>query len=216
MTATYIPLSGTAYGIALNDVVQQREMAVALQAPPYTTAPKAPVLYVKPRNCFSFGGAPVSVPGDVLELQIAATIGVVFARDLTGASPAAVRAAVGGACLALDVSEPNDGFYRPAIRQQCRDGFLPLGPLTALPQAFGDIVTTIDGEEVHRWSLDRLARGLEDSAAQISGFMTLQAGDLLLLGLAGDAPRARSGQYVSVQSHGLASLTTRLMPEVLA
>lgn len=206
-------LSGAAYGVALNDAAQLAAMSDAFGAAPYKAPPSAPVLYIKPRNCFGFGGAPVPLPADLDEVQVAASVGVLLARDLSQARPEQVRAAVGAACLVLDVSEPCDSFYRPAIRQQCRDGFLPVSGFAELPARFGEVVTEIDGREAHRWSLDRLARPLEAAAAEISGFMTLRAGDLLILGLAGDAPRARAGQTVVVKGDGLPTLTTAIMPE---
>lgn len=214
MTAPYCSLSGAAYGIALNDSRQLAAMTDAFQAAPYKALPRAPVLYIKPRTCFSFGGAPTVLPSDMPELQIAATIGLLFARDLTDAKPEAVRSAVGAACLALDVCEPCDSVYRPAIRQQCRDGFLPLGGFGDLPNAFGDIVTSVDGREAHRWALDRLVRSIETAAAEISGFMTLRAGDLLLVGIPGDAPQVRAGQVVTVTSASLPPLQTAIVPEM--
>lgn len=214
MAAPYTILSGAAYGVALNDSAQVSSLANAFVEPPYKAPPKAPVIYVKPRTCFSFGGAATPLPADLGEVQVAATVGVLFARDVTRARPGEVRDAVGAACLVLDVSEPCASFYRPPIRQQCRDGFLPMGRFAALPAAFGEIVTEIDGREAHRWSLDRLVRPLEDLVSEISDFMTFSAGDLLLLGVAGDAPRARNGQTVSVTSPGLPRLATVLTSEV--
>ncbi|MDB5461060.1 MAG: 5-oxopent-3-ene,2,5-tricarboxylate decarboxylase [Caulobacteraceae bacterium] len=201
-------IAGTAYGVALNDRRQLERMSAAFAEAPYRAPPAAPVLYIKPRTSFGTGGAPVPLPADLEQIEAAATVGLLFARDLTGAAPDEVRAAVGAACLALDVSEPHDNYYRPAIRERCRDGFLPLGRFAALPQDLGEIVTRIDGREVHRWSLDRLVRPLEALCAELSGFMTLRAGDLLLVGLPGDAPRARRGQSIAVRAEGLPALDT--------
>src|SRR5271168_5292211 len=141
------PSSGAAYGVALNDQRQLTGLGRALDAPPYSAPPKAPVLYIKPRNCFSFDAAPTVLPPDLETVQVAATIAMLFVRDLTRAWPDDVWSAIGAACLALDVSEPIDSFYRPAIRQQCRDGFLPLGDFAPVPESWGEIVTTLDGRE---------------------------------------------------------------------
>lgn len=206
-------IQGAAYGVALNDRLQLDERTADFQEPPYGGAPRAPVLYIKPRNCFGPGGAPVPVPAELAEVEAAPTIALLFARDLAHAEPADVRAAVGGACLILDVCEPHQNYYRPAIRERCRDGFLPFGAFAPLPARQGDIVTSIDGQEAHSWSLDRLARPIETLCAEISRFMTLQAGDLLLVGLPGDAPRVRIGQTVSVRCQGLPSLTVSFAPE---
>ena len=213
MVETCIIPSGTAYGVALNDAALVAQWDSAFSAAPYKAPPRAPVLYVKPRSCFSVGGAAIPLPPDVPRVQVAATVGLLFARDLCRVRPEAVRASVGAACLALDVSEPCDSYYRPPVRQQCRDGFLPMGRFAALPDVFADIVTEIDGVEVHRWSLERLLRPLERLAADVSAFMTLGAGDLLLLGLAGEAPTASAGQSIRISSLGLPALQTRVVPE---
>src|SRR5690349_3216364 len=133
-------IPGAAYGVALNDRLQLDQRAADFQEPPYGAAPRAPVLYIKPRNCFGFGGAPVPVPEELAEVEAAPPIALLFAHDLAQAEPADVRAAVGGACLALDVCEPHQNYSRPAIRERCRDGFLPLGAFAPFPARQGEIV----------------------------------------------------------------------------
>ncbi len=53
------------------------------------------------------------------------------------------------------------------------------------------------------------ARLLED----VSEFMTLHPGDLLMLGTAAGAPRARAWQRVTVQAAGFAALHATLVAE---
>ncbi|EJL30770.1 2-keto-4-pentenoate hydratase/2-oxohepta-3-ene-1,7-dioic acid hydratase [Caulobacter sp. AP07] len=208
-------IAGTVYGVVLNDAVERERLGEALAAAPYGAPPVAPVVYIKPRNCVSVGGAAVPTPGDAPRLTLAATLGLLFERDLVGDDPAS--AAIGGACLALDVFEPHDSYYRPAIRQRCRDGFLPVGGLATRPADPAlEIVTLFDGQEVHRWSLSRLVRPVDQLIADLSAFMTFRAGDLLLVGVAGDAPQAQVGTQVTVRAAGLPSLATRLVAEVSA
>lgn len=203
-------ISGTAYGVVLNDRDELSALRATFLKAPYKAAPIAPVVYIKPRNCFNFGGAPVLIEDDIAEVSLASTLAVLFARDVTDASPDHALEAVGAMCLALDVRCAREDYYRPAIAQTCRDGFLALGdfaPVTALPK---EIVTHVDERMVHVWQLSRLVRPLGQLIADLSSFMTLSAGDLLLAGLPGDAPSARIGQNVRVSAAGLAPLATRL------
>ena len=207
-------IAGSAYGTLLNDRAQIARMADDFIKPPYQHPPLAPVLYIKPRTTFAFGGAPVVVPAELAAVEIAATVGVLFGRALTNGSAGDAQGAITACCLAIDISEPHSDYYRPAIRQRCRDGFLPLG-------GFSDrsaidcltIETFIDGQLGHAWALDRLVRPVAALAAEVSRFMTFEAGDLLLVGLAGDAPQARLGQHVEVRAAGLPSVAAELIAE---
>lgn len=203
-------IAGTAYGVALNDRDERAALAEAFGRPPYQAPPAAPVVYIKPRATMIASGAPVSIPAPV---RLSATIALLFARDATHVAPAMAMTHVGAACLALDISLPQPDYYRPAIAAKCCDGFLPLGRMAPVPAAFGAIITRKNGVEVHRWSLDRLFLPIPDLIARLSGFMTLRAGDLLLVGLPGDAPMGEAGQMVEICSAGLPTLTTRLSEE---
>jgi 5-oxopent-3-ene-1,2,5-tricarboxylate decarboxylase/2-hydroxyhepta-2,4-diene-1,7-dioate isomerase len=193
-------MTGTVYGVVLNDRAERAALAGAFAAPPYAAPPRAPVLYIKPRNTFAGSGAIVPVPGEVV---IAATLALTIGA---GGRP-------DGGRLALDIFEPHDSYFRPAIRERCRDGFLPLGADGPVPVGAETIVTTIDGVEVHRWSLDRMERSISALLADVGDFMTLQPGDLLLVGLAGDAPRAGAGARVEVECDGHTPLVALLSAE---
>lgn len=190
-------IAGTAYGVILNDRQELAARAEAFDAAPYKGQPRAPVLYIKPRGCFAYDGTPVTLPDGVARVTVAATIAVLFDG---GAVPTR-------GCLALEVSEPHSDYYRPAIRERCRDSFLPLGAIGPLPATPGArIVTRRNGAEVHAWTLDRLVRPIPQLIADVSAFMTLAEGDLLLVGLAGDAPYAEAGDVIDVSAEGFALL----------
>lgn len=203
-------ISGIAYGVVLNDRRQLRELGSRLNDAPYLGAPQAPVMFIKPRTCFRFHGAAIPMPDELERVEAAATLGLLFDRDVTKAQPANALSGVAAACLALEVCEPHDTLHRPAIRQRCRDGFLPLGAFTAFEPAFAtaDIHTVIDGRRRHTWSLSDLARPVPELVAAITEFMTLRAGDLLMVGLPGDAPTVEAGEQIEVTAQGLPALAT--------
>ena len=209
-------ISGTAYGVILNDQRQRERLGSALEEAPYKKPPVAPVLYIKPRNCFASSGSTVAVPAGLDAVEVAATLGLLFRRDLSAGDPPP-GSAIGSACLAVDVSEPTASFYRPMLIERCRDGFLPLGGQGLVPQNVSglELSTSIDGQIVHRWTLDSLVRNVPLLLRDVSDFMTLSAGDLLLIGLPGDAPVARAGQRVTVEAGGLPTLSFGLQEESL-
>lgn len=200
-------VGGTIYGVVLNDAAERENLGASLGEDPYKAPPAAPVVYIKPRACATGRGAAIPLPEGEHELTVAATLALLIGRDASRVEIASAHDHVAAACLALDVSVPFDSYYRPPIAQIARDGFLPLGRLVE-PSLPDEIVTAIDGEEAHRWSLSRLVRSPAQLIADLSQFMTLQAGDLLLVGLPGNAPRAAQGQRIAVSASGLPPLAT--------
>lgn len=196
-------VGGTAYGVILNDRMERERLEETFTQPPYGKPPMAPVLYIKPRNTFAQSGTSVSAPG---ALAVGATIALSFGDD-SGVPVAA--------CLAIDLFLPHQSYYRPAIRERCRDGFLPLGRWAPWDPTLleGDIVTSIDGAVTHRWNLSRLHRPPLDLMRDVGEFMTLSDGDLLLLGIAADAPLANPGQRIDVDLAGFPPLSVSLVEE---
>jgi 5-oxopent-3-ene-1,2,5-tricarboxylate decarboxylase/2-hydroxyhepta-2,4-diene-1,7-dioate isomerase len=204
-------MAGNIYGVVLNDRPQLAQMADDFAIPPYKKPPEAPVLYIKTRNCLAPGGGDVALDADLAQVEIAPTLGLLFSCAATKVSRENALACVAGACLALDISEPEASYYRPTVRQCCRDRFLPFGNFSAFDSRFltTDITTSVNGTALHVWSLERLARDAATLIADVSSFMTLAAGDLLLIGLPHDAPRASPGDRVQISCAGLSPLTVR-------
>lgn len=204
-------IAGNIYGVVLNDRPQLAQMAGDFAMPPYKKPPEAPVLYIKTRNCLASGDSDVALDTGLAQVEIAATLGLLFGCAATKTSRESALDCVSGVCLALDISELEASYYRPTVRQRCRDGFLPVGDFSAFhPRLFStSIDTSVNGAIAHAWSLERLARDAATLIADISSFMTLAAGDLLLIGLPHDAPRAGPGDRVDVACDGLSPLAVR-------
>jgi 5-oxopent-3-ene-1,2,5-tricarboxylate decarboxylase / 2-hydroxyhepta-2,4-diene-1,7-dioate isomerase len=211
------PRRGTVYGTLLNHRDALAALGNAAHEPPYKAPPKAPILYIKPRNTWLDGGEAIIVPAGVLELEIGATLGLVIGRAACRVSEADALSFVAGYVIVNDVSMPHDSYYRPSLRFKARDTFCPIGSFTARESvgsadALG-IAVTIDGETVQRSSTAGLIRSAARLIADVSEFMTLVPGDVLSVGVAAGAPRARVGQHVSIAINGLGRLDNPLVAE---
>ena len=80
MDVTPYGLSGIVYGTLLNQRNALDALGAAASQPPYQAPPRAPVLYIKPRNTLNGPDGAVVLPADVPEFEAGATLGVVFAR----------------------------------------------------------------------------------------------------------------------------------------
>ena len=210
------PAAGTVVATLLNDAATLARLGEALHAPPYRAPPVAPVLSIKPRSSIVGHRARVAVPAGGVELG--ATLGIVVGRTACCVDAADALAHVAGYTIVLDLSLAQESLYRPGLHLRARDGFCPIGPmvvaraLVADPDALA-VAVAVDGVAVWRGSTGGRLRGVARLLADVSEFMTLAPGDVLALGAADGAPRARAGQEVAVTIDGLGTLATRLVAE---
>jgi 5-oxopent-3-ene-1,2,5-tricarboxylate decarboxylase / 2-hydroxyhepta-2,4-diene-1,7-dioate isomerase len=203
-------LIGTVYGTLLNHRSAVDALGESISQPPYRAAPKAPVLYVKPRNTLAASGDAVQVPSEVAELEVGACLGLVIGRTACRLTENNALEHVAGYLIANDISVPHPNYYRPSVRYKARDGFCPLGAITARehianPNAL-TIRTYVDGRLVQTTSTAELVRSVERLLVDVTEFMTLAPGDVLAVGVAAPAPRVSAGQIVSIQIDRLPTL----------
>jgi 5-oxopent-3-ene-1,2,5-tricarboxylate decarboxylase/2-hydroxyhepta-2,4-diene-1,7-dioate isomerase len=211
------PRRGTVYGTLLNHPDALAALGSAIHEAPYKAAPKAPILYIKPRNTWAEDGDAIIVPAGVHELEIGATLGLVIGRTACRVNESDALSFVAGYVIVCDVSVAHASYYRPSLRFKARDTFCPIGAFVdrsavGAPDAL-NISVAIDGEIVHRASTAGLIRPVARLLAEVSDFMTFSPGDVLSVGVAAGAPRARVGQRISIAIDGLGSLNNHLIAE---
>ena len=209
-------VSGTVYGVILNDAASVQKIGSLAEAP-YKGAPKAPALYIKPANTRAACGAAVNLPGDAKTVEVAATIGLVMGRAAGRLTAENALDAVAGIVLAADLSLPHASYYRPAIREKCFDGSLPLSSVKPLVD-LGQLVlnTEIDGKVVESRSLAGLIRQPAQLLADVTEFMSLRQGDVLLVGVSYQAPQAAAGSKITLSADGVGSLSFTIAEGVAA
>ncbi len=203
-------LSGTVYGVLLNHAPALAALGDAVNAAPYKGAPKAPVLYLKPRNTLAGPGSACELPRGVETLQAGANLGIVIGRTACRVSPADALAHVAGYVIVDDLSVPHQSLHRPSVRFKALDASCVIG--VAVPRAqVRDVHALgvrvfVDGERVHSADTGERSRPLPQLIADITDFMTLAPGDIVLLGTAHGAPSARAGQRIAIEIDGLGRL----------
>ena len=193
--------------------------------PPHHRPPVHPVLYLKPANTWARAGEPVRLPPDVEEVEVGATLGISFARAASRVSAAQALDFVSGYCVVNDVTVPHldapkPALLRPPMRQKCRDGFCPIGPWVSaseLPDPSGlEIRSCVNGGLRQRSHTADLRRSVPQLIADVSEFMTLAPGDLLLIGVDAQPARARVGDTMAVEIDGIGRLENPLRAETAA
>jgi 5-oxopent-3-ene-1,2,5-tricarboxylate decarboxylase/2-hydroxyhepta-2,4-diene-1,7-dioate isomerase len=175
-----------------------------MNQPPYGGAPKAPVLFIKPRNTLARDRDAVVVPADIAELEAGACLGLVIGQTACNVPSERALDVIGGYVIVNDVSVPHADYYRPAIRLKCRDGFCPLGPQVTPsasvrnPDAL-NVRVFIDGRMASSASTRDLVHPIAQILSDVTEFMTLSPGDVLAVGVGFPAPRVRAGQRVRIE-----------------
>lgn len=200
--------SGTVYGTLLNFRAEVEALASQMTQPPYKAPPKATVLYVKTANTWSVHGAAIAVPARVPEVEIGATIAMVMGAAGT----------VAGYVLMNDLSVPHASFFRPPVKFKCLDGFLGIGQRLVPASEAGDpssftLEVRINSELKQAANFSQLVRPADQLLADVGEFMTLRAGDVLMLGCDLGRPLARAGDQIDITAPGFGTLSNTLVRE---
>ncbi|MES3708746.1 fumarylacetoacetate hydrolase family protein [Pseudomonas putida] len=210
--------SGTLFGVALNyQGLLQQHQAAFVEAP-YKQLPVKPVLFVKTPNTRNQNEGQVVFPAGVQRVQPGPALGVVIGKDASRVSVADALEHVAGYTIVNEVSLPEDSYYRPAVKAKCRDGFCPVGPelvpasQVANPDALG-LRLYVNGELRQHNNTANCVRTVAQLIAEISEFMTLHAGDILITGTPEGRVDVQPGDRVDIEIDGLGKLTNYIVAE---
>ncbi|MFJ7754090.1 fumarylacetoacetate hydrolase family protein [Peribacillus muralis] len=213
-----IPITGTVYGTLLNFQGSLEALKEHVHHPPYNQPPIGPVLYIKPRNTFSAFAKPIPLPAGVPELEIGASLGIVISKTATRVKKAQARDYIEGFTIVNDISIPHESVYRPAIRFKARDGFCPIGPWVVTKDSILDpdclgIRVYINGELRQENTTANLIRPISRLIEDVTDFMTLNAGDVLLVGVPENAPLAKANDHIRIEIDEIGYLENPIIPE---
>jgi 5-oxopent-3-ene-1,2,5-tricarboxylate decarboxylase/2-hydroxyhepta-2,4-diene-1,7-dioate isomerase len=203
----------TVVGCLLNFRGAWAAMEPAMHQEPHFKPPRHPVLYLKPANTWRRDGDDIVLPAGVQEVEVGATLGVVIGASASRVQEADALSLVAGYAAVNDVTVPHTAILRPPIKQKCRDGFCPIGPMVPRGAIQPDAlvlrayVNDVLGAE---HTTAELMRPVAQLIAQITDFMTLEAGDVLLVGVPENMPRARAGDRMTVDIEGVGRVTNTL------
>jgi 5-oxopent-3-ene-1,2,5-tricarboxylate decarboxylase/2-hydroxyhepta-2,4-diene-1,7-dioate isomerase len=207
-------LSGTVYGVLMNHRAALEALGDAVDKPPYKAAPQSVVLYVKPPNTFVAAGQPVRVDASMAKVEIGAALGIVIGRTACAVDESSALDHVAGYVIVGDFSAPHASYFRPAIRFRARDASCVFGPRVVAARAVTRpdalaVRVFVGGRVVHEASTGGTQRNVARLIADVSDFMTLAPGDVLVAGVAPGAPQVGPDVDVAIEIDGLGRLEAR-------
>ena len=212
--------SGTLFGVALNYQGLLDQHLAAFQQAPYQQPPTKPVLFIKTPNTRNAHAGVVLQPAGE-RLQPGPALGVVIGQRASRVSLENAMAHVAGYVVVNEFSLPEDSYYRPAVKAKCRDGFCALGPqLVARDQVANpnqlSLKLFVNGELRQESSTADWVRDIPQLIAEISEFMTLYPGDVLITGTPQGRVDVQPGDQVEVDITGIGRLSNTIAAEASA
>lgn len=207
--------TGTLFGVALNYRGLLSQHLAEFGLPPYHKPPAKPVLFIKTPNTRNVQGGNVTAPHGE-RLQPGPALGVVIGKTASRISPERAFEYVAGYTIVNEFSLPEDSYYRPAVKAKCRDGFCSLGPeLIAIDQVTDphelSLKLFVNGQLRQENTTANCVRTIAQLIAELSEFMTLHAGDVLITGTPEGRVDVEPGDTVEIEISGLGRLVNHIV-----
>ncbi|MEL7138649.1 MAG: fumarylacetoacetate hydrolase family protein [Pseudomonadota bacterium] len=189
-------------------------------------APEEPVLFAKATSSLGGPHDDIEMPRGARALDYEIELAVVIGSRARYVSEATALAHVAGYALFNDVSERAHQTQRGGqwMKGKSHDGFGPLGPwlLTADevadPQAL-DLTLSVNGQSRQQGSTRSMIFPVANLIAYISGFMTLEPGDIIATGTPAGVAMSMSepgwlqpGDVLELAISGLGEQRCRILP----
>ncbi len=210
---TFLPpvVPHSVIGLALNFVEHAAELSMA--------TPEEPALFFKPPNTWIGHRAPVIYPTGVQYMHYEVELAVVIGQRCRKVRAHDALAVVRGYTIANDVTVRDfvRNFYRPPVRAKGWDTFCPLGPYLvegeiADPHQL-ELRAYVNGELRQRGNTQQLLRGVPELIEFITGFMTLEPGDILLTGTPRGVSHVYPGDVMRLEIDGIGALENAIIAE---
>ena len=209
-------MDGNIFGIALNYKCLYEKLQAQFNEKPYINEPKKPVLFIKTPNTRNQSGQLVIKQKDDI-LQAGPALGIVIGKSTSRVSENDALDHIAGFVTVNELSLPEESYYRPAIKAKCQDGFCVLGTPVA-KEAVKDLNNLalrvfVNGELKQEGTTANWIRTPAQIIEEISEYMPLNEGDIILTGTPLGRVDLQAGDEVRVEIDQLGSVTNTIQEE---
>ena len=199
----------------MEEMAERRAGGQAVTPPPAEEVPP-PLLFLKPPSSLIGHGEAIVYPKDATRVEYEGELAVAIARDTRRVTPEEARHAVWGWTCANDVTERDmQGQDKQWWRAKGFDTFAVAGPFleTEAPSPEAWIRTRVNGELRQEGQVRDMIRDPFEIISLVSQAMTLNRGDLIMLGTPPGVGELHSGDEVEVEIDGVGYLRNSVRPE---
>ncbi|GAA0201718.1 fumarylacetoacetate hydrolase family protein [Haladaptatus pallidirubidus] len=173
--------------------------------------PDRPLLFLKPPNTVASHGDTITLPAGKERIDHEAELGIVIGEQCRNVAEENAMDAVAGFTCADDISNRDDQDREQNwVRGKAFDNSCPLGPVMATPDEVPEdaaVRLRVNGELRQESSRDQFIFSVPELIAEITTYLTLEPGDVVITGTpAGVAPLS-DGDSVEVEIEGIGALS---------
>ncbi|WP_049934715.1 fumarylacetoacetate hydrolase family protein [Halalkalicoccus jeotgali] len=172
--------------------------------------PDRPRLFFKPPNTVADHNTRVMLPAGKKRLEYEAELAVVIGKQCRHVEENKVMEVVEGYTCMNDISNRDDQqIEQNYVRAKGFDGAAPLGPVVTTPDNVPDdafVRTRVNGEQKQDGKLTDLIFSVPELVAEITTYMTLEAGDIVSTGTPKGVGPLADGDEVEVEIEGIGTL----------
>lgn len=172
--------------------------------------PERPLLFLKPPNALAAHGNRVTLPAGKDRVDYEAELGVIIGEQCRDTEPEDAMDVVAGFTCLNDISNRDDQEVEQNwVRGKAFDNSAPLGPVLATAEevpADASIKLRVNGETKQDSSRADFIFTVPDLIAEITSYMTLEAGDVISTGTPEGVGPLSDGDRVEVDIEGIRTL----------
>ncbi len=175
-------------------------------------APPNPEIFYKPISCLQDPESPILLPRDSTDVHYEGELVLVVGKPVKHASKEQARDAIFGVTCGNDVSERQwQGGPSKDLqwwRAKGSDTFGPLGPCIVSGVEYGKLLlqTRLNGAVVQKQYTSDLIFDGPAIVSYVSGWVTLNPGDIIYTGTPGSTKKMAAGDVVEVEIEGIGTL----------
>ena len=172
--------------------------------------PDRPLLFLKPPNTVATHGSEVRLPAGKERIDHEVELGVVIGEQCRNVDAETAMDVVAGYTCVVDLSNRDDQRAEQNwVRGKAFDGAAPLGPVVATPDhvpADASVELWVNGDRRQSASREQLIFTVPELVAEITGYLTLQPGDVIATGTPEGVGPLDDGDEVAVRIEGVGRL----------
>ncbi|MBM7646121.1 5-oxopent-3-ene-1,2,5-tricarboxylate decarboxylase/2-hydroxyhepta-2,4-diene-1,7-dioate isomerase [Scopulibacillus daqui] len=202
----------TVFALGLNYADHANELAFK--------APTEPVVFLKGPNTFVGHNAQTRRPSDVAYMHYECELAVVIGKKARNVKREEAYNYVEGYTVANDYALRDylENYYRPNLRVKNRDTCTPIGPWLVDAEDVPDpmnltLRTYVNGKITQEGTTSDMIFSIPDLIEYLSGFMTLDKGDVILTGTPKGSIDTAVGDEVVTEIEGIGRLVNTIVSD---